>query len=398
MKKIVYCWELGGNYGHITSFLPFYRELVKAGLQVDFVVYDLSFAQQLLGEYGVRYFQAPLPKGSAFTSTYSYVDLLAQVGYTDSERLISCVYGWRNLLSLLQADIVIADHAPTALLAARTLDIPAVMFGSGFSNPPMQNPLPLFPVWNNVPDVIAYQHHQSVLNNINVILDHFACVPINAICDLFDVAQRFLCTTSELDHYLERKGEEYWGPQFIDDIGVAPVWPDVMGPKIFAYITPQIKQFEYLLAELQNIAGSKLVHIPNASAELIARYSRADLNIEMSPVQMKAVVKHANLVIHQGGIGTASVCALAGVRQVLIPTQLEQRMVCKKLVSQGLAYGVDPEQDYADYQGVFEKALVCPQLGQRARMFHQQYFGFDQREQYASMAEVIVDILQNAAQ
>ena len=122
MKKIIFCWELGGNYGHITSFLPFYRELVKAGLQVDFVLRDLGFAHQLLSDIGARYFQAPLPKDEVkkAINTYTYTDLMAQIGYLDSDRLTSYVNGWRNLFLVLEADIIIADHAPTALLAART--------------------------------------------------------------------------------------------------------------------------------------------------------------------------------------------------------------------------------------------------------------------------------------
>jgi hypothetical protein len=395
MKKVVFCWELGGNYGHITSFLPFYRELIKAGFQVDFVLRDLNFAHQLLGGVGVRYFQAPLPRDerNAAINTYSHTDLLAQIGYLETDRLTSYVSAWRDLFLVLGADIIIADHAPTALLAARTLGLPATMFGSGFLIPPRQSPMPVFHVWSNVPRHIAYQHDEPVLAAVNNVLVHFNGVPMNSICELFDVAERFLCTTPELDHYLKREGEEYWGPYFIDDIGVEPEWPDVSGPKVFAYITLKIKNMEYLLEELQRLPGSKLIHIPRASADLISRYSSADLKIESVPVKMSAVIKSAHLVVNQGGIGTVSACALAGVRQVLVPTQLEQRMLCKKLVSLGLAYGVDPEQEFADYQGTIEKALSCPILGERIKVFQQKYFGFDQREQYAVMTETICDIL-----
>ena len=395
MKKIIFCWELGGNYGHITSFLPFYRELVKAGLQVDFVLRDLGFAHQLLSDIGARYFQAPLPKDEVnkAINTYTYTDLMAQIGYLDSDRLTSYVNGWRNLFLVLEADIIIADHAPTALLAARTLGLPATMFGSGFFNPPRQNPMPVFHVWTNVPSNIAHQHDAPVLVAMNTVLAHYNCVPMSSICNLFDTAERFLCTTPELDHYFGREGDEYWGPYFIDDIGVEPDWPDVSGPRIFAYITSQIKNMEYLLGELQRVSGSKIIHIPRASAELISHYSRADFKIEPMPVKMSAVVESAHLVVNQAGIGTVSACALAGVRQLLIPTQLEQRMVCKKLVSLGLAHGVDPEQDYPNYTEAIENALICPILGDRVRIFQQKYFGFNQQEQYAVMAEVIGEIL-----
>lgn len=395
MKRVAFCWELGGNYGHITSFLPFYRELIKAGIAVDFIIRDLGFAHQLLGEQGIRYVQAPLPRDEhgAQINTYTYTDLLAQIGYLDEGRLISYVSAWRDLFALLAADLIIADHAPTALLAARTLGVPATMFGSGFFNPPIQDPMPVFHVWSNVPDAVAHKHNEPVLATMNAVLAYFECPELEAVSDLFDVEERFLCTAPELDHYFNREGDEYWGPYFIEDIGIEPRWPDVEGPKIFAYVTPKIKNMEYFLDQLQQVAGSKLVHVPRASTELIERFAASDFRIESEPVRMGELLKAANMVINQAGVGTVSACALAGVRQVLIPTQLEQRMVCKKLVSLGLAYGVDPEQPKPDYKGVIEKALTCVLLGEKVRQFHHKYFGFSQQEQYSAMSDVIADIL-----
>lgn len=395
MKKIVFCWELGGNYGHITSFLPFYRELVKAGMTVDFILRDLGFAHTLLGEQGIRYFQAPVPRDEANEAifTYSYTDLLAQIGYLDFNRLTGYVSAWRDLLLVLKPDMVIADHSPTALLAARTLGLPAAIFGSGFLNPPISDPFPIFHVWSGVPHGVARKNESAVLHNINLVLERFGREAVPSIASILDVDENFLCTIPELDHYEVREGEDYWGPYFIDDIGVEPDWPEVSGPKIFAYVTAKIKSLELFLAELQLVQGAKLVHIPRVSQELRARFEGSDLRIVPEPVQMKAILKYADLVIHQSGIGTVSACAMGGVKQLLLPTQLEQRMLTKKLVSSGLAYGLDPDAPAPAYKVTIERALSCSRLQDKTQKLRQKYFGFDQKEQYGVMAEVVSELL-----
>jgi UDP:flavonoid glycosyltransferase YjiC (YdhE family) len=395
MKRIVFCWELGGNYGHITSFLPFYRELVKAGMVVDFIVRDLGFAHKLLGEQGIRYFQAPLPRDESNEAifTYSYTDLLAQIGYLDANRLTGYVSAWRDLFVLLNADMVIADHSPTALLAARSLGLPTAIFGSGFLNPPVTNPFPIFHVWSGVPDEVARKHEAGVLHNINLVLQGFGQKPLVFVSEILDVDENFLCTIPELDHYEVREGQDYWGPYFIDDIGIEPDWPGASGPKIFAYVTTKVKSLELFLQDLQVVQGSKLVHIPRASQELKTRFERADLRITAEPVRMKSVLAVADLVVHQAGIGTVSACAMAGVKQLLLPTQLEQRMLTKRLVGLKLAYGIDPEQPNPAYKNALVQVLASQQLAENVRNLHHKYLGFNQQEQYSVMAEVVADLL-----
>ena len=60
------------------------------------------------------------------------------------QRFNPCADAWRQLLTLLNADLILADYAPTPLLAARCLQVPAVVLGTGFSVPPSVSPLPAF--------------------------------------------------------------------------------------------------------------------------------------------------------------------------------------------------------------------------------------------------------------
>ena len=51
------------------------------------------------------------------------------------------------MLAMLQPQVVVADYAPTALLAARACGIPRVTVGTGFALPRLSDPLPALRPW-----------------------------------------------------------------------------------------------------------------------------------------------------------------------------------------------------------------------------------------------------------
>ena len=386
---------MGSNYGHLAGFLPFYEELKKRNYLVEFVIRDLSFAHKILDPLGVRYFQAPVfrDQSTPQESTYSYVDLLAQAGFCDIDQLNTSVNVWRNLFELLDATFVIADHAPTAVLAARSLGIPTALFGSGFFIPPNTEPFPIFHIWNNLPNQTAFKNNATVLNNINRVLDRTSKQQVSHICELFDVEARFLCATPEIDHYRDRENEDYWGPYFADTLGAEPIWPETPGVKIFAYLTEKITNLKQAMAALKNTEGSKLVHVPNASPEFLTEHAQQNMVLEPNLLCLSEVLASVDLVIHQGGVGTASACLMAGVKQLIIPTQLEQRMLCARLVSQGFAFGIDFNESVGAYSAAIQGALASPSLAANVEAFHLKYLGFDRYEQLAAMADEIEEIL-----
>jgi UDP:flavonoid glycosyltransferase YjiC (YdhE family) len=137
MASVLYAWEFGANLGHIGTFLPIARELRAHGNAVHWVVTHPHQAARLLPKAGFDWLQAPtMPEQQREGPPLSYADILLRYGYADSNNLLGLVVAWRELLRLTGANVVLADHAPTAILAARTLDIPVMLFGSGFFAPP----------------------------------------------------------------------------------------------------------------------------------------------------------------------------------------------------------------------------------------------------------------------
>jgi hypothetical protein len=146
MSRIVFAWEMGNNHGHLWRLLPIALRLQAQGHEVSFVLKPMVSAQRYLAPHGIRWYPcptllAPIDLGREITT---YADILAAQGASSPDLLRGIVHAWENLFSLLQADIIVIEHAPFALLAAKRAGIRTVQVGTGFTIPPTLSPAPCF--------------------------------------------------------------------------------------------------------------------------------------------------------------------------------------------------------------------------------------------------------------
>jgi len=275
-------------------------------------------------------------------------------------------------------------------LAARTLGLPIATIGTGFVMPPFESAFPLFSAGLAEPEAGL---DDRVLANINHAMQVFDGQLLANLGDIFSAAENYLCTFPELDHYGARADVDYWGPLFSANLGVDYQWPADASHYVFAYLTPRLKHLAQAVAAIAQLPGHKLVHIPGLTPEQLKAFSAQDISLVSSPVNMDSVLRRANLVISQGGMGLSSLCALAGVRHVIVPTQMEQTMLARRLSSMGLAYAANAEVTADEYFSVFIKALLCEQLAKNGQLLAQKYQGFSQEEQLGALVEDMLELL-----
>lgn len=345
MRIIALCWELGGGFGHLTTLLPVAEAFQKRGDRVVLIARNLWSAGEVFRGAGMTLFQAPFRHGSAlqFDKTPTFAYILHNIGFSDPGGLAGLAAGWRSLFETISPDLILADHSPTALLAARGLKIPSMTWGTGFFCPPNESP---FPPLISVPPQAADQIktvERRVLDCANDVLTAWNAAPMKRLADLYhDGPRRFLLTFPELDHYPNRRGEKhrgYWpfGP------GEAPAWPEVEGPRVFAYLKP-FSRLSDLLQALVELDFPTLVYIDHVDPKLKSRFSCSTLRFADRLVDLRAVGRRASLAITNANTGTVTALLLGGIPQLCIPLQLEQFIVGQAVERMGAGIVLTPEK------------------------------------------------------
>jgi UDP:flavonoid glycosyltransferase YjiC (YdhE family) len=128
----------------------------------------------------------------------------------------------------------------------------------------------------------------------------------------------------------------------------APQWPSGAGPKVFGYLQ-SFPGLQALLEALQAQPIRLLIFGRGIPAALRARFAGRQISFTDELVDLSAVSKEADWVLHHGNHGTSAIFLQAGVAQLLIPRHQEHLFGALRLVEQKAALLVF--QDQNDYRG-----------------------------------------------
>jgi len=403
MGEISFTWELGQNYGHITRFMRLVRRLRGLGHSSHLILRDLSRLHRVIKTEVPSAFQAPLwlPKLINPPSAASYPDILLAVGYADTQGLRALINAWMHLFELKQSEMVVADHSPTALLAARILKLPCVTLGGGFSSPPRLTPLPQFCWWQDANNEKLQASEDRVLTNINEVLALYKAPPLGSLSELFAVEETFLRTFAELDHYPQRAIMQspkpvYLGPDMLLDGGEQPIWPDAPGPRVFAYLNASWSGFENLLKTFQSLPISVLAQVPSLTSAQQQAYSAANVRVTSELQQMESVRRQCEFAVCHGGLATVSVMLAAGRPLLLAPTQTEQTIVSKNVERLGAGLTLRTDTGRHPPKRLLEYLLGEPGFTRQAMAFAEAHKGYSPEATNDAIAARCSDILNRA--
>lgn len=378
-------WELGSGYGHIMGFIPLIEALIPLGVSLSIIARNTVVAGQLLADYPVTIYPSPIFIGDQDrlrSATLSYSDIIYDLGFGDVDELTHTAQAWQNLFALINPDMIIADHSPTAILAARCKRIPSVTFGTGFFIPPLHQSLPLFQRLADDMNNKVRNKEQQVLHNINTILETHGQQSIDFVSNLFADSLNLLCTLHETDHYgayRDPEMNEYIGGRFCISQGVTQFYPDGKGKRIFGYLKETAPGFEQIIASLIVLTHHSIVHVPKPSAALRERLADVEhIQLSAQPVRVDCLLDKTDLIICHAGHGLVSAGLLSGTRMLLIPSQLEQSLLTQRLAGQRLVAAINPAQPNVDYIKAIEFALTSSELAQQIEHYVERYAHIEQ--------------------
>ncbi|HEX5339761.1 MAG TPA: nucleotide disphospho-sugar-binding domain-containing protein [Gammaproteobacteria bacterium] len=391
MGRILMTWELGAGRGHLAPMLSLATRLRDAGHHVELAVRDPGDARPFLEQAGLRFHAAPIPTplgGSPALS--SYPQILKQLEFADADTLHARLRAWHVVFGKVRPELLVCDHSPTALLAARAEGIKAIVTGTGFFVPPDISPLPELRPWQPGDPQQLANDETAVLAVMNSALAKFPAAPLQRLAQLFAVDAQALFTLRELDNYSAHRQADYWGPVPAGP-GAAPEWPAGDGKRIFAYLR-RFDTLPALLASLRDSGQPTLIYLPQQPRELISRFEGGNLHFSTVPLDMDAVTRQCDLAVLHAGHGVTAALLLAGKPMLLLPLHLEMLLTARAVTRLGAGLAA-PELKPAGMQRKLMRLLQEPAFGAAARDFAERYAGLDVKAIPSRFAALVEHVL-----
>jgi UDP:flavonoid glycosyltransferase YjiC (YdhE family) len=373
MSHVVFAWELGYGLGHIAPLAALGREFEHRGHTVSFILRDLSRIGSLLDPGRVACFQAPIWLGRPTASApppATYADILLTHGYADPQFVRGRAWAWRRLLTALDVDLLVFDHAPTALLASEGMGMARVLYGSTFCVPPQTDPLPRMQWWERRGAENFHEREQLALNTLNTLRREMGNRELGNVASLFDTDANFLLGAEALDHYPQRSGGTYYGPAPAPRHGSSEIeWPRQGKLRLFVYLSPDYAVIDSLLAALAKSPYSILVYAPGLSPQQRKAFASDHLVMLGQPVDLSEIGKQCDAALGYGGAGATLALLAAGCPLILLPRHSEQLMLAKRAEQLGVAAVVSAPEVYQDYPKLLRSVLSDQRYKQAAVRF-----------------------------
>jgi hypothetical protein len=392
MATILLTWELGGGLGHLMNLRPIAAELLRRGHRVFAALRDLSQAREILGESGVVFLQAPFKhqRMQEIHPCCTFAHILHNIGFCNADELTTMAGAWRQLFDFVRPDLIVFDHSPTALLAARGFPARKALIGSGFFSPPDVSPLPNLRTWFSVDPARLQADESRVLENINTTLARSSQPPIRRVAELFAALDEdFLLTFAELDCYPHRRAVEYLG-MWSAHMGDPPQWPPGMGRKVFGYLKP-FPELHQLLHALSRLPNSTLIYAPGIDPKLRTQFQSEHLRYADGPVEMSRAARECDLAILNGTFASTTAMLLAGKPALHIPIFLEQATTARAVERLGAGICAPPNNPAAIIAGL-RCLLALDEYVRSARKFAARYSGFDPDRQILRVIDRVEEL------
>lgn len=368
-RRYLFAWELGAGFGHLAQIEAVATLLKARGDACAFAVRHLGNAQQRLPPNLGPTLQAPVRLGPGLNpvkTQLSYASLLHNIGFDDPNELGARVRAWRDLMRLLRTQTLIAVHSPIALLAARSLGIPCLAVGTGFTLPPALTPFPAYQPELPLKPTLLEDNESQVLSQLNQAMAPYLSQPLAALSDIFTGASRAVFSYRELDHYpAVQRSDAYLGWPG-RSFGATPRWPAGGGPKLLAYLQPG-PLLEPMLNALHASHARVLLRVENVAADRLHAVQRPGLQVVDQALDLQAMAGSCHAFIGTGAHGHSCEMMLAGRPGLLLPTTQERFLLARRLSDQGAAVLLPPDQPERAAE-CLDQLLEDDQLAEKAKV------------------------------
>lgn len=332
--RILLAWEAGAGRGHIMTL----RSVAEA--LGDACIYDASLcvmdhAAEIaplceLAFPGARLFIDPAVRSAPDApQTATWGEFLGDTGFRSGDFLTQQIRWWQDVLTARCTDLVVADYAPCALLAANSMGIPAVVAGTGYAIPPLG--LERFPVF--LPEYASCLYdEQETLAIVNAAAGPLGVPPLARLSDIYRRSQELVRTLDLLDPYGGQRSQAHIPP--VADFAPPTETP---GDEIFLYFSTSELQDAAVVEAITTLGLPVRAFCPNLAPDMAAKLRAGGVMLEPRPVPVDLIAARSRLMVHSGQHGILSLGLAAGLPHVAIPQHLEQLFHARRCEEAGVA-------------------------------------------------------------
>ena len=394
MARVAFAWEMGGEFGHAMSCAGLARVLAARGHSIAFMFRELGPLALLPETSAYDLFQAPVFRnaGRGMEPPTSLAEILLGNGYAAREWLSGALIEWLRLLRDWKPDLLVADYAPTALLAARVLGLKRVSHSISFAVPPPLTPLPPFRFDNPPPPERLAAADEKALAGANEALAAVGGQPLAALHEQFKTDEDFLLTFPELDAYGSRPAAGYWGPRYRDDAGVSAHWPARGGPRVLLYLKNEMYQLDALIRLLANGPFRVIAYIPGLDPKRAQALRGPGRIVSDKPVRYGPLLADCDLFISHAGSAATGV-VLSGIPQLMFPMHYEQYLSSLRIAQLGAGVVALPQASSEEVARALGAVVNDRSYRDAARAYAKRYPAYSPAEQQRRIVKRIEDIL-----
>lgn len=341
MTTILFGWELGAGLGHVAPLAAVARAIrgrcASGAVEVPRLVFALRDPHR--SRILVEGLDAPVLPAPVFreeapvqSAAASYADILIAAGFVRETTLRLAVSAWDDLLDFVGPDLVIADHSPTLMLAARGR-VRLIATGTGYTLPPTH--LADFPSLHA--DREPASARRPMLANVNGLLAERGVAPLERLPQLLEADARALFTLPHLDPYIALRKETVLGPY---EEGLEPQ-PPPEELRLYYYGRAEEPHLPDILDVLVATRAKVSVYFVAGDPASVARLRARGVVVHEELPDTAEEIAKASAVLFHGGAGIAMACLMIGRPMIVMPIHDESEVTAMRVDQAGAGIVVE---------------------------------------------------------
>jgi hypothetical protein len=365
-KRVLFASELGSNLGHVVPLSRIARQLRLDYIEPFFASSNLEAASIALNDADIPFLQSPVwPSWHVLDGNQDgqsgYLDVLAQIGFGDPNKLTAIMSAWKALIDIIKPDLVILDHSPALSSLLQALNLPAIAIGSGFTLPPVD--YDFFPAYRS--DRAPLVPEKKLLRSLTQALANLSLpAPVNLISSIFP-KDRFVCSFPELDYYKNWRTETLYSPLE----GITKNCDTPRKVRMFVYLGAELPGFDEVVKCLAEVDFEIECYLRGAPESINTFLKMRGHKVYNTPPDLAEVLPRVSHVFSQGGNGICHTVMAAGRPHFMIPLHGESEFNLNVLANLNVARRIPGHLKAADLKKTLEAHVADHELHIRAKQW-----------------------------